>query len=403
MTLSARSCESLRLLSAWPRGSAWPSTVKRYSTEAVVAQRRGHDVELASRGARQLTGVGLERDQQRGARTRRHRRPGGTDAQAARAHGCGVECSSTAPDVSDSFAITSCATGCACACRAGTMARPSHHAPPARQPPSPCFIATSPRSSPTAAPCADRKDLDSPTMVPSEPEAGYPHTSVDHSRNEQYPNAAENPGSPPPAARTEGLRDGAALSKGSRVQEFEIEELVGEGGFGIVYLARDTLLGRRSRSRSTCRHRWRGAAPAKRWRRARRATASTFELGLHSFINEAQLLAPFDHPSLVKVYRFWEENGTAYMVMPLYEGQTLSIGCVERNAPRRRGVAARTARTAARRARLMHAQAVLPPRHRARQHAAARPAEPRPAARRVRRCAAPGAARLRRRAARDRR
>ena len=96
-------------------------------------------------------------------------------------------------------------------------------------------------------PCADRKDLDSPTMVPSEPEAGYPHTSVDHSRNEQYPNAAENPGSPPPAARTEGLRDGAALPKGSRLQEFEIEELIGEGGFGIVYRARDTLLGARSR------------------------------------------------------------------------------------------------------------------------------------------------------------
>ena len=34
------------------------------------------------------------------------------------------------------------------------------------------------------------------------------------------------------------------------------------------------------------------------------------------FINEARLLAQFDHPSLVKVYRFWEANGTAYMVMP---------------------------------------------------------------------------------------
>src|SRR6202008_3597005 len=38
---------------------------------------------------------------------------------------------------------------------------------------------------------------------------------------------------------------------------------------------------------------------------------------------EARLLARFDHPSLVKVYRFWEENGTAYMVMPFYEGPTL--------------------------------------------------------------------------------
>src|SRR5262249_37748174 len=51
--------------------------------------------------------------------------------------------------------------------------------------------------------------------------------------------------------------------------------------------------------------------------------ADTFALGLRSFINEAQLLASFDHPSLVKVYRFWEDNGTAYMVMPYYQGVTL--------------------------------------------------------------------------------
>ena len=49
----------------------------------------------------------------------------------------------------------------------------------------------------------------------------------------------------------------------------------------------------------------------------------TFQAGLKSFINEARLLASFDHPSLLKVYRFWEANGTAYMVMPFLEGMTL--------------------------------------------------------------------------------
>ena len=48
-----------------------------------------------------------------------------------------------------------------------------------------------------------------------------------------------------------------------------------------------------------------------------------FEAGMDSFINEARLLAQFDHPSLLKVYRFWQANGTAYMVMPFYEGVTL--------------------------------------------------------------------------------
>jgi hypothetical protein len=40
-------------------------------------------------------------------------------------------------------------------------------------------------------------------------------------------------------------------------------------------------------------------------------------------VNEARLLAKFDHPSLVKVYRFWEDNATAYMVMPYLQGRTL--------------------------------------------------------------------------------
>ena len=51
--------------------------------------------------------------------------------------------------------------------------------------------------------------------------------------------------------------------------------------------------------------------------------SETFALGLSSFVNEAKLLARFDHPSLLKVHRFWEDNGTAYMVMPLYRGVTL--------------------------------------------------------------------------------
>jgi hypothetical protein len=49
----------------------------------------------------------------------------------------------------------------------------------------------------------------------------------------------------------------------------------------------------------------------------------TFELGRRSFVNEAKLLARFDHPSLLKVYRFWEANGTAYMAMPRLLGHNL--------------------------------------------------------------------------------
>jgi serine/threonine protein kinase len=61
--------------------------------------------------------------------------------------------------------------------------------------------------------------------------------------------------------------------------------------------------------------------------------AETFQLGLRSFVNEAKLLARFDHPSLVKVYRFWEAHGTAYMAMPQYHGETLKNRLKQSNVP----------------------------------------------------------------------
>jgi serine/threonine protein kinase len=155
---------------------------------------------------------------------------------------------------------------------------------------------------------------------------------VDRSRNEPHPNRSDE-GSPVPFAPTQVLSGGVALPKGIRLQEFEIEEVVGEGGFSIVYRVRDTLLGRTVALKeylpaSLAR---RGSGQTVVARSARQQ--ATFQLGLRSFINEAQLLASFDHPSLVKVYRFWEENGTAYMAMPLYEGQTLIDWLRARNAP----------------------------------------------------------------------
>ncbi len=116
---------------------------------------------------------------------------------------------------------------------------------------------------------------------------------------------------------------GAALPVGQALQEFVIEGLVGEGGFGIVYLARDTRLDRvvalKEYMPTNLAQRGNDRSVSVRSERYR----ETFVLGLRSFVNEAKLLASFDHPSLVKVYRFWEENGTAYMVMPFYEGPTL--------------------------------------------------------------------------------
>jgi serine/threonine protein kinase len=119
------------------------------------------------------------------------------------------------------------------------------------------------------------------------------------------------------------LDSSAALPNGTRVGEFEIRAHLGSGGFGIVYLAWDHALEREVALKEylpgTLAGRGDGQAVALR----SQAQAETFALGLRSFVNEARLLARFDHPSLVKVYRFWEANGTAYMVMPYYKGRTL--------------------------------------------------------------------------------
>lgn len=125
------------------------------------------------------------------------------------------------------------------------------------------------------------------------------------------------------SARESRSGQGERLPLGTRLAEFEIKGFVGEGGFSIVYLAWDHSLDRRVALKeympASLAARDGGLQVSARSERH----LETFDAGLKSFINESKLLAQFDHPSLVKVYRFWEQNGTAYMVMPFYEGVTL--------------------------------------------------------------------------------
>ncbi len=114
------------------------------------------------------------------------------------------------------------------------------------------------------------------------------------------------------------------LAAGSTLRDYRIDKVVGEGGFGIVYLAWDAALERHVAIKEYL--------PSAMAARAGDGITvvvksadyqETFTLGLRSFVNEARLLARFDHPALVKVHQFWEQHGTAYMVMPFYEGPTL--------------------------------------------------------------------------------
>ncbi|KAF0811571.1 Serine/threonine-protein kinase PK-1 [Andreprevotia sp. IGB-42] len=113
------------------------------------------------------------------------------------------------------------------------------------------------------------------------------------------------------------------LPMGHRMGELELTGVLGIGGFGIVYRAFDHALQRvvavKEYMPSMLAVRRGDLTVALRSERF----SATFLAGQAGFINEARLLAQFDHPGLIKVLRFWEGHGTAYMATPFYEGQTL--------------------------------------------------------------------------------
>lgn len=120
------------------------------------------------------------------------------------------------------------------------------------------------------------------------------------------------------------MEEDGTLSIGTRLGEFEIRGLVGIGGFGIVYRAFDHDLEREVALKEYMPGLLASRTVDGQVQARGRTHAETFEAGRRSFMLEAKMLARFDHPALVKVFRFWEGNGTAYMVMPLYSGQTLA-------------------------------------------------------------------------------
>ncbi len=113
------------------------------------------------------------------------------------------------------------------------------------------------------------------------------------------------------------------LPIGTRLADFEVTGILGEGGFGIVYIAFDHSLQRSVAIKEYMP----GVLAARADDHSIRVRAErhqeTFNVGLKSFINEARFLAQFDHSSLVKVYRFWEQNQTAYTAMQYYDGRTI--------------------------------------------------------------------------------
>src|SRR5688572_3110289 len=113
------------------------------------------------------------------------------------------------------------------------------------------------------------------------------------------------------------------LPAGYALQEYRIEKVLGVGGFGLTYLALDGNLNLRVALKEYLPDdiATRGADQSIGPLSA--ATADTFGWGKQRFLDESRTVASFRHPNIVRVMRFFEANGTAYMVMEFVEGAAL--------------------------------------------------------------------------------
>jgi len=109
-----------------------------------------------------------------------------------------------------------------------------------------------------------------------------------------------------------------ALPAGAWLDEFEIEAIIGEGSVAIVYAATDRALAVPVAIAEYMPARLAQRNDAAQVTPRTSAQAEAFAKGLKAFIKETRTLARCDHPSLMRIVRLWEGNGTAYRVMPRY-------------------------------------------------------------------------------------
>lgn len=117
-----------------------------------------------------------------------------------------------------------------------------------------------------------------------------------------------------------------ALQPGFRLAEYRIDAVLGHGGFGITYLAHDSALGAEVAIKEYLLHEMsvRDPKTGAVMPTLSKDAIRNYQWGLKQFVKEARALARFKHPNIVRVLRFLEANGTAYMVMEYEQGQTLA-------------------------------------------------------------------------------
>ena len=115
-----------------------------------------------------------------------------------------------------------------------------------------------------------------------------------------------------------------ALPPGTRFEEYRLDAVLGAGGFGITYRAYDANLDKFVAIKEYLPVEFATRTAASTVVPHSNTDAQDYHWGLTRFLDEARTLARFDHPHLNKVHRFFESNGTAYMVLEYIQGETLA-------------------------------------------------------------------------------
>ena len=120
-----------------------------------------------------------------------------------------------------------------------------------------------------------------------------------------------------------GHRYRFALEPGYKLLWYEINSVLGQGGFGITYLARDTNLNHWVAIKEFLPSGLASRSHESKVEPISEGHSDTYGWGLQRFVSEARTLVKFRHPNIVLIHNVFEANNTAYMVMEYVEGRTL--------------------------------------------------------------------------------
>ena len=110
------------------------------------------------------------------------------------------------------------------------------------------------------------------------------------------------------------------LPAGYGLQCYTIKSVLGQGGFGITYLAQDNSLEREVAIKEFMPRDIAGRGNDYTLHPLNDEMGDKLAWGMERFIREARTLSKFNHNNIVRVYSVFEENNTAYMVMSYEHG-----------------------------------------------------------------------------------